>query len=68
MHSNSQGWFQYKLECGPMPIVMAAQPNICGALCDSSVNPFFVPRHKVWLTPAVEVPVQYAANIGQRKT
>jgi len=23
-----------KLECGPMPNVMAAQPNIGGALCD----------------------------------
>jgi len=25
------------LECGPMPNVMAAQPNIGGAVCESSV-------------------------------
>ena len=25
-----------KLECGPMPIVMAALPNIDGALCSTS--------------------------------
>ena len=24
-----------KLECGPMPNVMAALPNICGALCST---------------------------------
>jgi len=27
-----------KLECGPMPNVMDAQPNIGGALCESSVK------------------------------
>ena len=41
---------------GPMPNVMAAQPNIVDAVCESSVIPFLVPRRKVWLTPAVEVP------------
>jgi len=44
-----------QLEGGPMPNVMAAQPNIGGALCESSVIPFLVPRRKVWLTPAAEV-------------
>jgi len=31
-----------KLECGPMPNVMAAQPNIGGALGKSSVILFLV--------------------------
>jgi len=39
-----------------MPNVMAAPPNIGGALCESSVIPFLVPRGKVWLTPAAGVP------------
>ena len=43
-----------ELECGPMSNVMAAQPNIGGALCESSVIPFFVPRRNVWLTPLLE--------------
>ena len=30
------------LECGPMPNLMVALPNICGALCSTP---------KVWLTP-----------------
>ena len=47
------------LECGPMPNVMAA-------LCESSVIPFVVPRHTVWLTAAARVPGSNAANIGQR--
>jgi len=29
-----------------------AQPNIGGALCESSVIPFLVLRRKVWLAPA----------------
>jgi len=29
-----------------MPNVMAAQPNIGGALCESSVIPFLVPREQ----------------------
>jgi len=45
-----------QLECGPIPNVMAAQPNIGGALCESSVIPFFVPRRKVWLTPTAKTP------------
>ena len=48
-----------------MPNVMAAQPNIGGALCESSVIPFFVPRRKVWLTPAVGVQCSDAGNIGE---
>jgi len=56
------------LECGPMPNVMAAQPNIGGALCESSVIPFFVQRCIVWLTPAVGVPCSNAANIAEGKT
>jgi len=48
--------YNEKLECGPMPIVMDAQPNIGGAVCKSSVIPFRVPRRKVWLTPAAGVP------------
>jgi len=34
--------YKHKLECGLMPNVMAAQPNIGGALCESSVIPFLV--------------------------
>jgi len=57
-----------QLECGPMPNVMAAQPNIGGALCESSVIPFCVPRRQVSLTPAAGVPCSNAANVGERKT
>jgi len=57
-----------KLECGQMPNVMAAQPNIGVALCESSVIAFLVPRRKVWLTPAAGVPCSNAANIGERET
>jgi len=57
-----------ELECGPMPNVMAAQPNISGALYENSVIPFLVPRHKVWLTAAARVSCSSAANIGERKT
>jgi len=53
-----------QIECGPMPNVMAAQPNMGDALCESSVIPFLVPRRKVWLTPAAAVPCSNAANIG----
>ena len=53
----------HRVECGPMPNVMAAQPNIGGALCESSIIPFLVPRRKVWLTPAAGVPCSNAANI-----
>jgi len=51
-----------------MPNVMAAQPNIGGAVCESSVIPFLVPRLKVWLTPTGRVPFSNAANIEERKT
>jgi len=51
-----------------MPNVMAAQPNICGAVCESSVITFPVPRREVWLTPAAAVPCSKADNIGERKT
>ena len=54
----------FKLECGPMPNLMAAQPYISGALCESSVIPFLVPRRKVWLTPAAGVP--YNARRGRK--
>ena len=56
------------LECGPMPNAMAAQPSISGAVCESNVIPFLVPRRKVRLTPAAGVPCSNAANIGERKT
>jgi len=48
--------------------MMAAQPNIGGALCERFVIPFLVPRHKVWLTAAAQLPCSNAANIGERKT
>jgi len=51
-----------------MPNVMAALRNIGGALCETSVIPFLVPRRKVWLTPDARVPYSNAANIGERKT
>ena len=51
-----------------MPNVMAALPNIGGVFCKSSVIPFLVPRRKLWLTAAGEVPCSNAANIGERKT
>jgi len=51
-----------------MPNVMAAQSNIGRTICESSVIPFPVPRRKVWLTPAAEVPCSNVANIGERKT
>jgi len=51
-----------------MPNMMAAVPNTGGALCESSVIPFFVPRRKVWLTPAGGVPCSNAVSIGERKT
>jgi len=51
-----------------MPNAMAAQPNIGGAVCESSVIPFLVPCHKIWLRPAAGKPCSNAANIGERKT
>jgi len=48
--------------------VIATQRHIGGALRESSVIPFLVPRRKVWLMPAAGVPCSNAANIGERKT
>jgi len=59
---------QYQLECGPMPNVMAAQPNVGDALCESSIIPFLVPCHKVCLMAAARVPSSNAANMGEHKT
>ena len=42
-----------KLECGPMPNVMAALPNIGGALCSTP---------QIWLTPTTRVPCSNAAK------
>ena len=59
------------IERGPMPNVMTARPNIGGAVCESSVIPFFVPRRKVWLTPllecrAVMLPIWENARLGRK--
>jgi len=51
-----------------MPNLMAAQLNIGGALCDSSVILFLVRHRKVLLMPAAGVPCSNAANIGEGKT
>jgi len=56
-----------KLEFGPMPNVMAAQPNIGGTLCESSVIPCITPATDS-LTAAARVPCSNAANIGERNT
>jgi len=61
-HKNS-----IKLEFGAMPNVMAAQPNIGGAVCESTVTPFRVARRKFWLTPTARVPCSNAANVGESK-
>jgi len=49
-----------------MPNVMAAQANIGRAVCESSLIPFLVPRHKVWLISAAGVPCSDTANVGAR--
>jgi len=49
-----------------MPNVMTAQPNIGGALCESSVIPFLVPRHSL-ADPAARVPCSNSANIAKRQ-
>ena len=51
----------------PMSNVMDAQPNIGGAVCESSVISFLVACRKFWLTPAARVP-RSTANTGERKT
>jgi len=69
MHtSNCLRYLRRKQECGPMPNVMAALPNIDGAIWESSVIPMLVPRLKLWLTPTAWVPCSNAVNIGERKT
>ena len=50
-----------------MPNVMAAQPNIGGAVCESAVIPLLVPRRSL-ADPAAGVPCTNAANIGEGKT
>ena len=53
-----------------MSNVMAAHPNIGGALCESSVIPFLVPRQKVRLTinaarvPCSHMLIQENARLG----
>jgi len=59
---------QTELEYGQMPNVMAAQPNIGGAVCENSAIPFLVRRHKVWLTAAVRVPCSNSPNLEERET
>jgi len=59
---------RHGVECGPIPNVMAALPNIGGDLYKGSLIPFLVPRRKACLTPTTRVPCTDAANIGQRKT
>jgi len=44
------------------------RPAIDGAVCESSVIPFRVPCHNVWLTPAAGVPCSTASSIGECKT
>jgi len=51
-----------------MPNVMATQPNIGGALSESSVTPFLVRRRKLSLMPTARVPCSNVANIEERKT
>jgi len=51
-----------QLQCGPMPNVMATQPNIGGALCKSSVIPFLVPRRKSPRKCIYSVPAQETAR------
>jgi len=48
--------------------VMAAQPNIGGALCKSSVIPFLVRHRNLLLTPTAQVPCSNTANIGERNS
>jgi len=50
-----------------MPNVMAAQPNIGGALSESSVISLLVPRQRIWLMAAARVLSSNAGNIGERK-
>jgi len=50
-----------------MPNLMAAQPNMIGALYKSSVIPFLVPCCKVWLEcRAVTLPIYENARLGRK--
>ena len=51
-----------------MPNVMAALPDVGGAVCESSVIPFLVPHRELWLTPTARVPCSNATSIAARKT
>jgi len=57
-----------KLEGGPMPNVIAVQPNIGGALCESSVIAFPCTTPQSLADPAAGVPCSNAANIAESKT
>jgi len=60
-----------KIECGPMPNVMAALQNIDGSNEERKFPnslKFLVTRRKVWLTHTARVSCSNAANIGERKT
>ena len=57
-----------KLECGPMPSVMATLPNIGGTLYRNSLNPLLVPPHKVWLTTTARVLCNHITNIEECKS
>ena len=59
-----------KLECGPMPNVMAAlriyvAPSVENDEKQKFHNSFLVPRCKVWLTPTVRV---LCSNAAHRRT
>jgi len=50
---------------------MAALSYIAGALCESLVMRFLVPRRKVWLTPVLEcravmLPIYRNAKLGRK--
>jgi len=53
-------------DCGLMPNMMDALPNIGGTLWETSLIPFFLPLRKAWLMPTARVLCSNAANI-QRK-
>jgi len=58
------------LECEPIPNVIAALGIQVFKMTrsESSVIPFLVPRHKVWLMPTARVPCSNVANTGERKS
>jgi len=61
-----------KLECGPMPNMIAAQPNIGGALCESSVifQSLYHAAKFGWRLllecRAVTLPIQENARLGRK--